>query len=415
MPFKNSIFNVSLRVEGKEYIYNTLSGSCVSKTYYANLFKENQTPLINMQMIVPTDLNEYLKVKVMWQRSVHSVLERNFYIAPTMSCNFKCPYCYAKHEHATMDEGIGNGVVDFISTSAIKAEKVIINWVGGEPLLNIQRIIQINSALRSRLKHAQLQSIVVTNGYYLTKGKANALVRSGVNTFVVTLDGNETSHDQRRILIDGQGTFNTIMSNIKANAENINIIIRINIDDSNINSIANLISKLKDYGLLNRVFVTLVPVQRFDLNNDFTSAFGVSKSTTEKISRIIVSEQRVFWGGPDPVLHCCSGLRINDFAIGPTGDLFACPISIGNMQKSIGSIFSRQPNAEYYSWYTYKTKRIGSEKCNKCAYFPLCVSECQLIAKNTELTTYDCRHLIYNFRADIKNYIRSGKNECFTN
>src|SRR5262249_11953451 len=57
-------------------------------------------------------------------------------------------------------------------------------------------------------------SDVTTNGYLLSPHVFSRLLDLRVTTFQVSVDGPKTSHDRRRVLINGRGTFDRIWTNL---------------------------------------------------------------------------------------------------------------------------------------------------------------------------------------------------------
>ena len=56
-------------------------------------------------------------------------------IAPTLDCNFDCPYCYENRRNGKMSEEVQDALIDFIQNSVTSETSVMdISWYGGEPL-----------------------------------------------------------------------------------------------------------------------------------------------------------------------------------------------------------------------------------------------------------------------------------------
>lgn len=412
MGFKESIYNIRVRIDGQCYIYNTLFGSCLTCRSFTKLSKSDLPSLIRIHMMVPSDLDEYAMARIAYNKGVYSAAEQSFFIAPTLTCDFACPYCYAPHTKNMMNSVIADQVADFIIGVAKNADNISLSWVGGEPLLNWEKIYQISEKLNPVFEEKIASSIVVTNGYYLTNTVCDSLANCGVNTIVITLDGSAEIHNKRRVRNDGKPTFDKIMENIfYAVKKDIDIILRMNVDDDNVSYIFPLIEYLKSERLFDQVHLSLVPVKQFDSKNNYTVQFKNLKNIEKAITE--ATNDRVKWGGQNPVLHCCSGAKVYDFSIGPEGELYACPIGIGKPDYIVGRISQSLPSSEYYSWYSYK-ETTNNEKCKNCSYFPLCLSDCRWINRNVIQHRKSCSALIENYKESIRNHIIRSKNEHST-
>ena len=332
----------------------------------------------------------------------------HFIIASTMPCNFKCPYCYAAHSSKKMMRDTSQKIVRFIDECISKEErKVNIIWVGGEPLMNIEEICYINSALTNEYD-ILVGSTVVTNGSLLDMKAAERLKKAKVKNVVVSLDGPKQVHDRRRRYLLGKGSYDDIINNIASMVECFSVTVRVNVNDDNVESVPQLISILNERDLLGKVQVSLVPIQMFDAENEYTLKHSVALSTIEKIFDMVRSQHNVLWGGPDPCFHTCPGMNYNDYCIDPEGKFYACPIGIGDTSKIIGDVNDCLPTPEYYAWYDF-CNEIPS-KCTDCAYLPLCMSNCCWISKEhgeKSNQNMNCERKKKYFDICIKNYIQS--------
>jgi len=134
----------------------------------------------------------------------------NAYIHVTYACNLTCAHCYAEagpQRRETMP------VADILRLTRQAAElgfrKVVIT--GGEPLMHPQRdaLLEGLAALRARIRPTQI--VLRTN---LTLPLDEALrqrLRRAAGQIVVSLDGDEASHDARR----GKGTYARTLANLR--------------------------------------------------------------------------------------------------------------------------------------------------------------------------------------------------------
>jgi uncharacterized protein len=134
----------------------------------------------------------------------------NVYIHVTYDCNLTCNHCYAK---ACPGASLGMGVDDMArlvrEAAALGFRKAVIT--GGEPLVHLQRdgLLDMLAALRDQVK--PLQTVIRTNlAYPLTTVLVDKLAHSS-DQVVVSVDGNQASHDSRR----GMGTYARTVANLR--------------------------------------------------------------------------------------------------------------------------------------------------------------------------------------------------------
>lgn len=72
---------------------------------------------------------------------------------------------------------------------------------------------------------------LVTNGYLLTSEIVEMLIRNEILSIQITLDGLAKNHNQRRFLRNGDGSFDTILENIKLLVFLIKMIVRLDCEN----------------------------------------------------------------------------------------------------------------------------------------------------------------------------------------
>ena len=118
-------------------------------------------------------------------------------IAPTMACNFCCPYCYEKGQaYTTMGEEVLTQLSKFVKDYYPGIASLSVGWYGGEPLLGMKMIERITSDLKDVVgPTCEYSASIVTNGYLLTPDVARRLAACGVTSAQVTIDGSKSDHD----------------------------------------------------------------------------------------------------------------------------------------------------------------------------------------------------------------------------
>jgi radical SAM peptide maturase (CXXX-repeat target family) len=150
---------------------------------------------------------------------------RNITFVVTEDCNYVCKYCYEgckSHKYMTFD--VGKKIVDlvfrlsetdessFINTST---KAVILDFIGGEPLLNIEVIEQIcdyfwHKALKLHHRFAENFRIsMISNGELYFDERVQRFIKKYKSrlSFAITIDGDKEMHDACRIRPDGSGTW----------------------------------------------------------------------------------------------------------------------------------------------------------------------------------------------------------------
>ncbi|MDY3122450.1 radical SAM protein [Suipraeoptans intestinalis] len=138
----------------------------------------------------------------------------------TQQCNFRCSYCiyggnYFTREHSNekMTWDLAKSAVDFYISHSFDEQEASISFYGGEPLLEFNLITQIVLYAEKRLKHKLLSFSMTTNGFLLDKHILDFLVSHNFR-IMISLDGDESTHNANRKLKGGQNTFTKVYTNI---------------------------------------------------------------------------------------------------------------------------------------------------------------------------------------------------------
>ncbi|MGV2805061.1 SPASM domain-containing protein [Clostridium perfringens] len=387
---KLSQFNVKKEINGNTIIYNTLSSGILMlnpeySRYYSALekngFTEKEDLLSELKkggMLINNDIDEIgtLNLESKFQRYSSEYLSLT--IAPTLECNFACPYCYEKgHRYSEMDENIQKDLINFLDNFS-NIKNINISWYGGEPLLKLDLLESITKQILDKLHNTNFNANIVTNGYYLTKENAIRLKNINVSHVQVTLDGNKETHDKRRILLNGNGTFEKILNNIKESCEILPIVIRINVDKENVTNIFSLIELLKKENLLNKVGFYLAPVDNSNNTCKNNTCFTIKDFSKEEIAfyekclSLGINSINI----PKTTLGICGAISKNSYVISPTGELYKCWNEIGRKEYSIGNLKDKlKANFRLTKWLQYDPLKEYPE-CTSCKFLPTCFGGC---------------------------------------
>lgn len=152
--------------------------------------------------------------------------ERTITFIVTKDCQLRCRYCYlvAKNSGENMTLGTGKSIVDFILNEPRiqKEDRVVLDFIGGEPLLQVDLIDKIIDYWRQetkRINHKWKDNYgirITTNGLLFSSEAVKNFVRKNLkNLFIsISIDGNKTKHDQNRVFPNGQGSFDIVYKNV---------------------------------------------------------------------------------------------------------------------------------------------------------------------------------------------------------
>lgn len=137
-------------------------------------------------------------------------------VMPTEKCNFRCTYCYENFLLGRMSPLLVSSIKQLIASRLHELKALNLSWFGGEPLLAPDIIADLSSFSSEQSKSYGLRyySDITTNGYLLTRKMQQSCLDWGIRDFQVSVDGQERTHDQRRKLANGKGTFGTIWQNL---------------------------------------------------------------------------------------------------------------------------------------------------------------------------------------------------------
>lgn len=151
----------------------------------------------------------------------------------TENCNLRCSYCYECHKdyEAVMSKETARKAVDMILTDSmmegyINSEEtpgVIIEFIGGEPLLQIELIDYICDYFRYKafeLNHPWYKYHMLnmtSNGVLYNDPRVQQFIKknSGRLSITITIDGDKSLHDSCRVFPDGSGSYDVVEKAIK--------------------------------------------------------------------------------------------------------------------------------------------------------------------------------------------------------
>ncbi len=175
--------------------------------------------------------------------------EYSLLLIPNYNCNYRCVYCFERdneymREHKDSVLSIEQIDAFFKFTDEHPAEKAITLY-GGEPLSN--KNLELIDYIVNQGQVRGFNFYAITNGHDLD-AFIPYLGTDKIQFLQITLDGPKRIHDKRRISLDKTSSYEHIMTNIKRvlSIEGVEILLRINIDKTNVDTLDELIGELTE-------------------------------------------------------------------------------------------------------------------------------------------------------------------------
>jgi uncharacterized protein len=356
-------------------------------------------------------------------------------ILTTMQCNFACDYCYQGER-----DGVG-GAAEKMSpetaakvaawivrqTDQVRPKQLVLTFFGGEPLLNVPAMVEIAGRCS---RHAEWRGIsqivnIITNGLLLTPEVVERMTPLGLTGVKITLDGDRETHDRKRPLRGGQGTFDRIIGNIRRVAPLVPITIGGNFDMETADRYPALLDFLKSQDFAGRVAkIAFKPVIRpaapalpagaIPLAPAAPGAAGAARSCASASgapvgaasagrpgspcdSCALVDEtmsqlreetvRRGFPTGDGLHMGPCELHRRHSHTVGPDGSLYACPGFTGEFALAVGHIDGRR-DAGHAAAARRRERLAAWRRCGDCPFIPVCGGGCA-VAAHAELGDMD--------------------------
>ena len=359
--------------------------------------------LVREEFLVPEDMDELNEIRKKRRARQAHIGGLSLTVAVTRACNFRCVYCYQDHPVENMGFDTAEALLRFASERLPSATSLYVTWFGGEPLLNVEVIEFLSERFKSicEEKGCSYDTFMVTNGYRLTVDMVRRLSLSGISDYQISIDGEEDYHDRQRPLAGGQGTFDVLMNNLSAVAEEVSsVTVRINLLRENVDSAAQLVSRLKAMQI--ETPSLSISVGRVDNCSDHC---GTDQSTllndcefAECKSALLSDDD----GGenensalPTPLDTVCCADRLNSYVIAPNGDLFKCWNSVGRPGDAIGRLGGDVAESTS-SWLQFQAD--DDVECRECKFLPVCQGGCSDVQIRTNRNEKNCTELKYTLR-----------------
>ena len=136
-------------------------------------------------------------------------------------CNLRCRYCFADEgayhsEREFMSEQTAKRAIDFLIENSGNRKVLEVDFFGGEPLMCLQTIKNVVYYAKEKAAAKGKKFLFTTTTNALLLGdEATEFFNGEMENVVLSLDGRKEVHDAIRKTINGKGSFDFVIDNIK--------------------------------------------------------------------------------------------------------------------------------------------------------------------------------------------------------
>jgi uncharacterized protein len=391
---------------GSNYIYSTKRGSLVkvSDALLAELRSGRLDPVRAEQLerigiLVSDPATELEEMRDKLADAANRQRKFNVTAVLNLDCNLACPYCF--------EERFRRSQYMTGETARLLLEKQLlpqiglgrdlhVDFYGGEPLLSLPLLKEIAAAASAA---AQEQGVAFTfdlfsNGTLLTRQVAEELRPLGLRGARMTLDGPKHIHDRQRPFVSGKGSFDVIVSNLKAVWDLVAIQVTGNFGPDNWREFPLLLDQLLAEGIgpemLDVVhFSPIMPKAGASPHHGGHCLTGTDPWLLEAVP--FVREETLRRGFPTVkvTMSACVVDFDHDYVVNYDGSIYKCPVFMGNPGLAVGTLTDGIGDYSIF----HALDRWQKEECLECPYLPICFGGCRFLAlqKGGTMADIDCR------------------------
>lgn len=382
----SSLYNVAIRVSGEtaDTVREILTTGNIEGYEDSDLVKD----MIKHGFLVENNSDEDATANYLIS-NVETPLQ--IIMIVTRQCNFRCPYCYENHENKVMQKDTYDATISFIQDymRVHPHRQIYISFFGGEPLLEKDNMIafmeKLNEVFSKDLDMGRIfiRGHATTNGYLLSPQNLKALNHVGIKDFQITIDGLEEDHNRTRMLVNGQGTWRTIMSNLSA-AKNsdldLDIQLRTNYSYDMLDGMEGYFRYLEEnFGQDKRFHVYFEAVKNLGVGTSTDTEFlnsavcNNSDAVEDKLLKMLSKyhiRHKLFANSINVAGLACYSSRNDSFTIDYNGNILKCTVKIDEPYNVVGNVHETQKiiPEKIAKWTSY----YPGEKCRNCSIFPIC-------------------------------------------
>lgn len=389
------------------YIYDTGSGSlheCDKNTADYLLHKQGEE--VDISQITQEEIDEIeAGVASLSEQGLYNKEEINAYpiksnevkalcIHICHDCNLRCRYCFADEgayhaQREFMSEETAKKAIDFLLANSGNRKVLEADFFGGEPLMCLQTIKNVVKYAREQGdKVGKKFLFTTTTNALLLNDEAIEFFNAEMENVVLSLDGRKEVHDAIRKTVNGKGSFDLVINNIKKFVQSRgdkSYYVRGTFTAKNLD-FSNDVIFMAENGfdsISMEPVVTDIPDLAITEEHIETVKEEYENLCEKYLEKYKQGEGFNFFhfnidleGGPclsKRVSACGAGNEY--FSVAPNGDLYPCHQFVGDANFKMGNVFDGTINADIRSKFA-SSCLFTRKKCESCFAKFICSGGC---------------------------------------
>lgn len=352
-------------------------------------------------------------------------------LVPNLGCNYRCTYCFEKgggYPEITMTREQVDSIFEIIKDKIGPEEELTL--YGGEPLAKENK--ELLTYIVNKGVELNCHFFAVTNGHDI-EHYIDLLGNDKISALQITLDGPREIHNKRRISLDGESSYDRILSNIElvTKKTDVQVRLRINLDKRNYPYMIEFLDELDRRGIIGdpSMLVLASPVVGEDdilINTDeirdlenlvsqrYPKLNWTFTSLTSASSELLIPA--LYFGEPVSRKPVACGASASMKVFVPDGKIYSCWSSIGYSEHVIGTYDDNGVviwNNEVLDVWE-KRSLIYDNECMSCKYAFICSGGCRRpkLMHEVRTNTKECnfyKNLFAEFLAKVTDeYLVAG-------
>ena len=345
---------------------------------------------------------EILYSKDQYEEIAHSSMDDRDYIKAVClniihGCNLRCKYCFADEGEYNGHKGVmsvetAKKAIDYVVKRSGPRRNIEIDLFGGEPTMIMDKVKEIIAYARENEKawKKNIRFTMTTNATLLTDEMMDFMDKE-MGNIILSLDGRKEVNDNVRIKVDGSGSYDDILPNIKKMIEKRDKSKHYYVRGTFTGANTDFFEDVK--AMVNEGFreISIEPVvleagHMLELKEEHLPEIfeNYDKLYEEMVRRKKEGEQFNFYhfnidlnGGPcvyKRISGCGAGFEY--VAITPQGEVYPCHQFVGKEEFKLGSIYDDTYDAELGKKFK-KAHIYNKPKCRNCWARFYCSGGCQ--------------------------------------